>query len=472
VRAPRPVVALVLLAAACSGAPASSSSATTEVTTTGAAQTTTTAPTPTTAVTTTPLDVAEPDQTLLAAVVLFPEDLPEPYQALDLDPRGSGYHPAGASLGDALDPSDEADDIVNYGLTGDFTVSYGTTAGLWISLEAVAFADAAGASGYLADWQHDLAPDTQAGSSDLIAFSAGPVATAADEAVAATYTILYTTGSTNREIAGAVTVVRSGSVLAWIWAAGVDPSAAVADLAPLVEQRLLQAVADGARRDPALLGLAAPPTGVLASFAFDYSYGIETPVADGSFTVEVTGEFQSPDRASCQITYAEGGNQPATSYLVVIGTQVWLGNLAGYQQVPLRHPSALSLLPLCPGHPLFWEMNAFHRLPEREGTPDTVDGVAVVRYDLAGDTGALETLGFFPEEMAEISRYQVARAVDGGWVVEVEVRQEADLAQARQRFGLPDDAAYAGLPAVVVTRLHLARPSDPDIHVEPPLATG
>jgi hypothetical protein len=469
VKARRSLLALAVLAAACSGAPASSSSTTAAVTTTGAATTTTTeAPTPTT----TALDIAEPDQELLAAVVLFPEDLPEPYRALDLDPLGSGYHPAGASLGDALDPADEADDIVNYGLTGDFTVSYGTTAGLWISLEAVAFADAAGASGYLADWQHDLAPEAQPEGSDLTAFSAAPTQTAADEAVAATYTILYTTGSTNREIAGAVRVVRSGSVLAWTWAAGADPSAAVADLAPLVEQRLLQAVADGARRDPALLGLAAPPTGVLTSFAFDYSYGIETPVADGGFTVGVTGVFQSPDRASCQITYAEGSSQPAVSYLVVIGTQVWLGNLAGYQEVPLRHPSALSLLPLCPGHPLFWEMNAFHRLPKRQGTPDTVDGVAVNRYDLAGDTEALEALGFFPEETAAISRYQVARAVDGGWVVEVEVRQEADLAQARQRFGLPDDGAYTGLPAVVVTRLHLSRPNDPDIRVEAPLATG
>ena len=424
--------------------------------------------------TTTAPAAADADAALLAAVVLFPEDLPAAYSSLTLDPAGSGFRPAGASLSSALEPTDEADDIVRFGLLGDFTAAYGSTVDLWVSVEAVAFADPAGAGGYLADWQEDLARGAaQAdGSSDLISFTPSNDETAADEAVRAEYT-LARDDPDRPELHGAVRVVRAGATLAWAWAVGDDPGAVVDALAPLVESRLL-GVLGGAipARDPAVLGLPSPPTELLTSFAFVYSHGIGAAGSAGGFRVEVAGEFEGPDRTSCRLAYTSGDEEPIRSRLVAIGTRVWLGSATGYQEVPLRHPSALTDLSLCPGHPLFWEDTSFHRLPDAAGTLELLDGVAVLRADLAADPQALRALGYSAKRAARVTRYQVARAADGGWVMELDVEEATDLAEAREVFGLADIAGAAALPATIFTRLRLSRPNDPSIRVDPPLTAG
>ena len=472
-RAGRLFLAAALLAAGCSAAPLP---ATTTATTASPATTATVAPTTTTSpggATADGEESADPD--LLAAIVLFPEDLPAPYASLPLDPADSGFRPAGASLSAAVEPGDEADDIVRFGLLGDFVTTYGSIDGLWVAIEAGAFTEAAGAAGYLADWQEDLARAVagfETGDSDLASFSPATDPTAADEAVRATYSLAYDDPG-GAEYQGVVRVARAGALLAWVWVVGGDPAPAADALAPLVEQRLL-GVRDGsmAGRDPAALGLAAPPTDLLSSFAFEYSYGIDTvPVAAG-FRLRATGEFQGPDRTSCRLTYDTGGTEEVVSQLVALGTRVWLADLTGYQEVPLRHPSALSDLPLCPGHPLFWQDTGYHRLPEAEGTPDTLDGIAVLRSDLAADPEVLTELGYSTARAGRITRYEVARAVDGGWLVELLIEEETNLAEARELFGLPALAGSGDLPATVFTSLRLSRPDDPSIEVQAPLMAG
>lgn len=465
-KAGRRFLAAALLAAGCSSGPPAVTS-------------TSTAP-PATTTTTAPGDAAtdgEPtaDPSLLAAIVLFPEDLPAVYASLPLDPADSGFRPAGASLSAAVEAADEADDIVRFGLLGDFATTYGSVDDLWIAIEAGAFTEAAGAAGYLADWQEDLAraaADFEAGGSDLASFAPSADATAADEAVRAPYTLTYDDPD-RAEYHGLVRVVRAGAFLAWVWVVGDDPAPVADALAPLVEERLL-GVRDGVipGRDPAGLGLAAPPTDLLSSFSFEYSYGIDTVPAAAGFRIRVTGEFQSPDRTSCRRTYDTGGEEEVISELVALGTRVWLNELHGYQAVPLRHPAALADLPLCPGHPLFWQDTGYHRLPEVEGTSDTLDGIAVLRANLATDPGLLTELGYSAERAARISRFEVWRAVEGGWVVQLLVEEETDLAEARELFGLPALAGSGDLPAAIFTSLRLSRPDDPALQVQAPLMAG
>ncbi|MBP1631914.1 MAG: hypothetical protein H6Q11_202 [Acidobacteria bacterium] len=461
------VLAVVALAGCAGGA--------TPESTTAPPAGTTSSSTPAFATTSTTLLPADGvDAATLAAIVLFPEDLPPPYASLPLDPAGTGFRPAGASLSSALEPDDEADDIVRFGLLGDFTATYGTTAGLWVAVEAVAFADPAGAGGYLADWQEDLARGAAdaAGESDLTSFLPSADETAGDEAVRARYA-LSRDDPDHPEVQGVVRVVRAGATLAWVWAVGDDPDAAADALGPLVEDRLLGVIGGNIpSRDPAALGLAAAPTELLSSFAFSYSYGIDTAGPTGGFTIEVTGEFRGPDRTSCLLAHTAGGEEAVLSRLVAIGTRVWLGGASGYQEVPLRHPSALTELPLCPGHPLFWQDTGFHRLPEGTGTLESLDGVPVLRIDLATDPATLEALGYPALRAARVTRYEVARAAYGGWVMEVEVDEETDLSDARRAFGLPYTPGDAALPATIFTRLRLSRPNDPAIQVNAPLAAG
>jgi len=471
------LLAVALPAAAC-GTTADSDGTLPTSPTTGSAVTSSHAqPTTTnlpTASSTTTTAAADADAALLAAIVPFPEDLPPAYSSLPLDPAGSGFRPAGASLSSALEPDDEADDIVRFGLLGDFTTTYGSTADLWIAIEAVAFADPAGAGGYLADWQEDLARGTAdaTGESDLTSFLPSADQTAGDEAVRAQYT-LSRDDPDRPEVHGVVRVVRAGSTLAWVWAVGDDPDAVVGALGPLVEDRLLGVIGGQIpSRDPAALGLSAAPTELLSSFAFTYSYGIDAAGSLGGFTIEVTGTFEGPDRASCRLAYTAGEEEAVLSRLVAIGTRVWLERVSGYQEVPLRHPSALTDLPLCPGHPLFWEDTGYHRLPETAGTPESLDGVAVLRIDLADDLAALQALGYPALRAARVTRYEVARAAYGGWVMEIDVEEETDLAKAQEVFGRPYVAGAADLPATIFTRLRLSRPNDPAIQVEAPLAAG
>ncbi len=464
---------VMVISAACSDAsPGTTAAVTTPAAPTSAPVTTITLFGPTS--TTEPEAPPAADPARLAAVVLFPEDLPEVYRALPLKPAESGFRPAGATLSSALEPADEADDIVRFGLLGDFTTTYGSTTELWLSIEAVAFTDPAGAGGYLADWQEDLArqtADVEEGS-DLLSFTASPDPTNTDEAVRAGYTLAGADAGAPA-LNAVVRVVRSGATLAWVWAVGEHPEAAIDALAPLVEARLL-AVAAGEvpPRDPADLGLARSPLELLDSFAFEYSYGIETLAPGGGFRIEVTGEFQGPDRTSCRVSYATDGEETPVSRLVAIGTRVWLGGHTDYQEVPLRHPSALADLPLCPGHPLFWEDTGYHRLPEGAGVPATLDGRPVLRSDLAADPATLIELGYSPARAARFTRYLVTRAVDGGWPLEIEGVEETDLAEARRAFGLSVATGQADLPAQVFTRLQLTRIDDPSLRVAPPLTAG
>jgi len=466
------LVVMVLSAAACSDASP-------EITVPGAPATT--APAPVTTITlfgptttTQPEARSAADPARLAAVVLFPSDLPEIYRDLPLRPADSGFRPAGATLSSALQPADEADDIVRFGLLGDFTTTYGSTADLWLAIEAVAFTDSAGAAGYLADWQQDLArqtADVEEGS-DLLSFAASADPTRADEAVRAAYALAAADAGAPA-LNAVVRVVRSGATLAWVWAVGVDPEGTIDALAPLVEARLL-AVAAGEipPRDPTELGLAHSPLELLTSFAFEYSYGIETLAPGAGFHIEVTGEFEGPDRTSCRVSYVAGGEETLLSRLVAIGTRVWLGGRTDYQEVPLRHPSALADLPLCPGHPLFWEDTGYHRLPEAPGVPATLDGRPVLRSDLTADPTALSELGYSPARAAGFTRYLVTRAADGGWPLEIDVVEESDLAEARQAFGLSVTTGQAGVSARVFTRLELTRIDDPSLRVGPPLTAG
>jgi hypothetical protein len=147
--------------------------------------------------------------------------------------------------------------------------------------------------------------------------------------------------------------------------------------------------------------------------------------------------------------------------------------MTGYQQVPLRHPAAISSLPLCPAHPIFWETTRFHRIPDRPGTADDIDGVAVRRYDLAGDGEALVELAYLEEEASQVTRYAVARAVDGGWPLEIEIERTTDLSEALLVYGLSDEPiAHAGVPATLFTTLRLSHIDDPTIEVAVPLIAG
>ncbi len=458
-------VALAVLAAACSG---------------GGTSPTSTTVTPNTTIAGTPPDpvpatgLPAPRPSLLAAIVLFPGELPEPYTDLPFDAIESGYRPAGADLAHALDPEDEADDIIRYGFLADLTTAYGGVEHLSIATEAVEFATAEGASGYIADWVDDLArsSDESTGSVGLSDFSSSPIEGLGDEAVRTDYiTTIRLAEDDERSLPGAAVAIRADRIVAWVWASGEGAADAIDDLDELVGRRLTGAVSGTlAGRDPGLLDLADPPTSVLESFTFEYRYGLEA--AEGSFEIKVQGVFVAPDRAECSIESVVPGSEPTVSSVVAAGTTVWIGGRSGFTETPLRDPAALSALASCPGHPLFWEMTRFHRLPTSGGEPEVIRGIDALVVDLADDTEALGSLGYLPEEAGLFTRYEIAVAADGGWLVELHTERETDLPTAMLSFGIPSADVHPGVPATVYNDLIIGHPNDPNLRIEPPLLAG
>jgi hypothetical protein len=472
------VLGIAMAASACAGSPTAETS-TTATTTTAATTTTTTATTTTTTASPgIPVDpelVPDGDPDLLAAMVLFPDELPPPYDDLALDPLDSGYSPAGGSLASALDSADEADDIIRFGEVAEFSTAYGDPNVLGVAFNATQFATPEGAAGYLDDWVADLAGSgSEPGDRfSLEDFHSEPLEGLGDQAIRVGYTgrLLLNDGSTSYRPGGAV-VVRSGALALWVWGNGDQAARILDDFTAIVAERV-EGASSGAitPRDHTLLGLTDPPTLALDSFAFTYEYGIEAPEA--GFSVTVTGAFEGPDRASCKTTLSIDGFEPVDTYVVVAGTQVWLGDVAGYQEVTLRDPAALSALSGCPGHPNYWEVTKLHRIEVTDGEEVEVSGVPSLRTDLAGDTDALHDLGIRDVEASEFVRYEVTVAADGGWPIQLDVERSLPLAAALRLYDLPfDDLANPSHPATVYERLLLSHINDPDLTVDLPLLAG
>lgn len=459
-------LALLVLAAACSGGGTAPTGSTPAPPTTVA----TTQPTPTTAP-----GLPVPRASLLAAIVLFPGELPEPYAELPFDEIESGYRPAGADLAHALDPEDEADDIVRFGFLAELTTAYGGVDRLSIATEAVEFATVEGAGGYIADWVDDLArssEDAAPGSIGLSEFTSSSIESLGEEAVRVDYvTTFRIADGDDRSVPGSAVAIRADRIVAWVWASGEGAPEAIDDLDDLVGARLTAAVAGSlAGRDPGLLDLADPPTAVLNSFTFEYRYGLEA--AEGSFAVHIQGIFVAPDRTECRIESVAPGSEPTTSSVVATGTTVWIGGRTGHIETPLRDPAALSALASCPGHPLFWEITRFHRLPTSGAEPGVIRDIDVFAVDLAGDPEALASLGYLPEEASLFTRYEIAVAAEGGWLVELHTERETDLPTAMLSFGIPSADVHPGVPATVYDALIIGHPNDPALRVESPLPAG
>jgi len=448
----------------------------------------TTAPTTTVASTTTspsstgpaiPVDpdlVPDGEPDLLAAMVLFPGELPAPYDDLPFDPIESGYSPAGGSLASALDPTDEADDIIRFGQVAEFAAAYGDPHVVGVAFNAAQFATPEGGAAYLEDWVEDLRSSAEEPSDDrfvLEDFHSETLEGLGDQAIRIGYTsrFLLSDGSTSTRLGGSV-VVRKGTLVLWVWGNGDQAEQILDDFTQLTAERVT-AVADGTLppRDYASLGLTDPPTLALDSFTFTYEHGVEAP--EGGFSVEIVGEFEGPDRSSCRTTITVDGFEAVETYLVVDGTRVWVGDQTGYQELLLRDPAALSSLTSCPAHPNHWDHTKLHRLEVTNGEEVQVSGVAALRSDFTDDIEDMRAAGFVDAEIGEFTRYELSVAADGGWPIQLDVERAITVAAAMRMYGLSTDGlANPEAPAIVYERLLLSRINDPDIKVELPLLAG
>jgi len=413
------------------------------------------------------------DPNLLAAMVFFPDEIPAPYDDLPFDLIESGYSPAGGSLASALDPADEADDIVRFGQVAEFSAAYGDPNVLGVAFNAAQFAIPEGAAAYLDDWVEDLRSSSESGDRFVLEDFRSTTLDLGDQAIRIGYTArtLRNDGSETTRLGGAV-VVRKGTLVLWVWGNGDQAEQVLDDFQAAIAERVTAVAAgDLPPREYAELGLIDPPTLALDSYVFLYEYGVESP--EGGFSVVIAGEFEGPDRTSCRTTIAIDGFEPVDTYLVAAGTRVWLGDLTGYDELLLRDPSALNALTSCPGHPSHWDLTKLHRLQVTDGEPVQVSGIDALRADLSDDPEAMRAVGFFGTEIDEFVRYELTVAVDGGWPVQLNVEREVSVAAAMRMYGLPtEDLIHTAADATVYERLILSHINDPSIEVDLPLLAG
>jgi len=200
------------------------------------------------------------------------------------------------------------------------------------------------------------------------------------------------------------------------------------------------------------------PTEVLDSFAYTLEMSLE---AGGElvFSIESAGEFEAPDSFSCTIS-AQVPGEEAEIDLVVTAEDAWIDIGTGLVPVSEENPQLTGSIGGCPGSSAFWEDASLpSSLPP--GVPETVNGVAALRYSLAGVVGTPAWFGLMPSEMEglTVNAYDVWLAEDGGWLVRFVEDVSMDL----------DESAEEALPSRVVMRVDITNPNSPDIHVEPPV---
>jgi hypothetical protein len=212
-----------------------------------------------------------------------------------------------------------------------------------------------------------------------------------------------------------------------------------------------------AGQTPAARGFVAP-TDVLSSFAYTDKLEISTE-AEGEFVIygTIEGEFEAPDRLTCTTSMSFDDSNMVMEELVVVGNDAWISTFGELEATNTSDPGVAETLEMCPGSRTFWEKLDIGDLGSLPGQPETVNGVAAVRYSLrelhqvavclGGDLSILGTLASHTCD--------IWLAEDGHWPV----RLAADAVFASGE-GYSD--------ATVVRRLDITEPNSPDIHVEPP----
>jgi hypothetical protein len=199
------------------------------------------------------------------------------------------------------------------------------------------------------------------------------------------------------------------------------------------------------------------PTDALGSFAYALEMSVD---AEGEFifSIESAGEFEAPDSFSCTISARVPGEEAAIQ-VVVTAEGAWLDIGTGLVPVSQENPQLTGSIGGCPGWSAFWE-DAYLPSPLPPGVPETVNGVAALRYSLAGAVGTPAWFGLMPPGMegVTVSAYDVWLAEDGGWLVRFVEDVSMDL----------DGSAEEALRGRMVMRLDITNPNSPDIHVEPP----
>jgi hypothetical protein len=201
------------------------------------------------------------------------------------------------------------------------------------------------------------------------------------------------------------------------------------------------------------------PTEALDSFAFALEMSLE---AGGELLMsfDATGEFEAPDSVFCRIIDQVGDLELPVIQLVVTGEGAWLDIGWGVAHVSRNDLRVTDTLRQCPGSPAAWDAS-FLTPTLSAGVQETVNGVAALRYSLAGTVGTPASFGVLPSDMEgwTINTYDVWLAEDGGWLVRFVEDLSLDF----------DESAEDVLLGRAVVRVDITNPNSTDIHVEPPV---
>jgi hypothetical protein len=194
---------------------------------------------------------------------------------------------------------------------------------------------------------------------------------------------------------------------------------------------------------------AVSPTEALDSFRYTMEWA--TGAGTETFTITSTGEFEAPDRVSCDITMSAGGWTVPWDKVVVIPPDAWFDMGSGWTHTTPSDPIVDGdLRQFCPGSSLFWEGFLpldLTGIPPRQVT--FINGVWAVPLSLKGRVQSIPLFGVIPEG-ADVQTFDIWVAQDGGWLVALEF-----------------DATVDGEPMRM--QVNVTNPNDPTISVVPPM---
>jgi hypothetical protein len=170
-------------------------------------------------------------------------------------------------------------------------------------------------------------------------------------------------------------------------------------------------------------------------------------------TITSAGEFEAPDRVSCDIAMSGMGFSFPWK-LIVIPPDAWV-NIMGQGWTPTTASEVEGdLRQFCPGSSLFWEGFLPLDLTGIPGQTASKNGVMAVRLSLMGRVDSLPFIGAIPPD-ATVNTFDIWVAQSGGWLVALQY----DATETADEGGTVEDRM----------QVNVTRPNDPTIHVVPPM---
>jgi hypothetical protein len=204
------------------------------------------------------------------------------------------------------------------------------------------------------------------------------------------------------------------------------------------------------------------PTAQLKSFSANASIAISTASAGEILSFQGVSVFAAPANQDCKVTGSVGPLH-LSEHAVVIGKSVWADEGSGFKKAKLADLNGQFI---CASTASFWKQFPLSSPAGIRGTPDTVNGIKSMKYDLS--TVASSLSGHISSLPADVTVTSLVIAYGGSksWVDLLDMSFTAATSDTCNQ--LSSGAVTLTPPCSITIHVDVANPNGTTLKVRPP----